>query len=382
MALTDVYISPSGAGDNSGSSVANALPAISSGDWSTTIEALDRANKRFIWLEGTYNCTTTLTFSGSVPSKSQPHQWVGAKSDGTILRPKFNESGNALDISNYPVIIQSNNDRICHVEEETSYKCISFQNSSASYTQTGIVDNTSGDMDLQTFEGCHFKAAPNGSSAIIIEALRNRFYMCEMHADSTTYNCVVQLWNPCSVDSCVIHGGGTSVTSGACNGVETYAGNVGLKNCLIYDVGGNGFANIATNARNAGVNHVNNTYINCGGDGIDTSTMSSADTSTNSSIIGGCIIFGCGAYGINTGADDTRMMGTQYIAMGSNTSGNFNNLDSYEDMIDTITITTADFVDYANKDFRIKRTSSLYKIFGNANMGGLQNEDYEFTSVS
>ena len=76
------------------------------------------------------------------------------------------------------------------------------------------------------------------------------------------------------------------------------------------------------------------------------------------------------------------MQGTQLIAVGSNTSGNFNNLDSHEDAIDAINITTGDFVDYANKDFRIKRTSSLYKIFGTTNMGGVQNEDYEFTSVS
>ena len=76
MALTDVFISPAGAGDNSGSSVANALPAISSGDWSTDIEGLDRANKRFVFLTGTYNCTTKLTFSGTAPNVQSPNQWV------------------------------------------------------------------------------------------------------------------------------------------------------------------------------------------------------------------------------------------------------------------------------------------------------------------
>tara|TARA_R100000951_G_C2637369_1_gene179751 strand:+ start:607 stop:1755 length:1149 start_codon:yes stop_codon:yes gene_type:complete len=382
MALTDIYISPAGAGDSSGSSVANALPAISSGDWSTTIEALDRADKRFIWLEGTYNCTTTLDFSGSAPSKSQPNQWVGADASGNILRPKFNEASTGLDISNYPVIIQSNNTRICNTEEETGYKCISFQNSSGSYSQSGIIDQTISDMDLQSFEGCHFKAAPASDSAIIIEAQRNKFYMCEMHANSTQYHSVVSLTNPCDIDSCIIHGGGVSVTSGNCDGVETSSGQPGVKNCLIYDIGRHGFINDATNIRNAGINMVNNTIVNCGSDGINTATMPSADSAQSANIIGGCVIFGCGGYGINTGADDSRMQGTQLIAAGSNTSGNFNNLDSHEDAIDVINITTGDFVDYTNKDFRIKRTSSLYKIFGNANMGGVQNEDYEFTSVS
>ena len=66
MALTDVFISPAGR-DNSGSSVANALPAIS-GDWSTNIEGLDRANKRFVFLEGTYNERLSRTFTGSAPT--------------------------------------------------------------------------------------------------------------------------------------------------------------------------------------------------------------------------------------------------------------------------------------------------------------------------
>ena len=57
-------------------------------------------------------------------------------------------------------------------------------------------------------------------------------------------------------------------------------------------------------------------------------------------------------------------------------------MDSYEDMIDVIAITTADFVDYANDDYRIKRTSPLYKFYGTRNFGAIQNEDYEFVSVS
>ena len=67
--------------------------------------------------------------------------------------------------------------------------------------------------------------------------------------------------------------------------------------------------------------------------------------------------------------------------MGENTA-NFSNMDSYEDMIDVVAITSADFVDYANDDFRIRRDSAIYKILGDKNMGALQNEDFEFASVS
>ena len=72
MALTDVFLSPSGAGDEDGSSVANALPVIEDGgggdDWAPDFLALDRANKRFVFLTGTYNVQTKATFSGSAPS--------------------------------------------------------------------------------------------------------------------------------------------------------------------------------------------------------------------------------------------------------------------------------------------------------------------------
>ena len=80
-------------------------------------------------------------------------------------------------------------------------------------------------------------------------------------------------------------------------------------------------------------------------------------------------------------AADDRQGGCQIVAMGSNGT-DFQNLDSYEDMIDKITITTADFVDYANNDFRIHRDSVLYKFHGDKNFGAIQNEDFEFVTVS
>ena len=68
--------------------------------------------------------------------------------------------------------------------------------------------------------------------------------------------------------------------------------------------------------------------------------------------------------------------------MGNNSGGNFADMDSYEDMIDVIAVTTADFFDYANNDFRIRRDSTLYKLFGDRNMGAIQNDDFELVSVS
>ena len=60
------------------------------------------------------------------------------------------------------------------------------------------------------------------------------------------------------------------------------------------------------------------------------------------------------------------------------------NLDSYESMatIGNKTVSESDFVDFANQDFRIARSSPLYKgIGGTRNFGAIQNQDFEFTGA-
>ena len=54
------------------------------------------------------------------------------------------------------------------------------------------------------------------------------------------------------------------------------------------------------------------------------------------------------------------MLGSQ-IGIGDATSGNFNNLDEYENTYTVTAVSPADFVDYANQDYRIQRNSALYK---------------------
>ena len=380
MALTDVFISPAGAGDNSGSSVANALPAISSGDWSTNIEGLDRANKRFVFLEGTYNVTTKLTFTGSVPTDEQPNQWVGAKSDGTILRPKFDETGLRLDLTNYPLFVCSANVQMIDTEEHTYYKCLSFENTNASYSQGSIIEATSGDVDSQGWFGCNFKAAPADTSAVIMIAATNSYHTCVFEATTNNFDKIINVTNNARVHNCRIIGGGTSSGSGNGDGAALSSQSSQFADCLITNCHGKGIHITAANAK-VNINFGNCTIVNNGGDGIDTDM----GQPNNSSIVAfgdANIIFGNGGAGLRANAADDRQPGFQILAMGDNSGGNFVDMDSYEDMIDVITVTTADFVDYANLDYRIKRTSTLYKIFGTRNIGAIQNEDFEFVSVS
>jgi len=381
MALTDVFISPAGAGDESGSSVANALPAIDSGDWSTAMEAIDRANKRFVFLTGTYTCTTTLVMTGSAAASTTPNQWVGAKSDGTILRPKFDETGLRLDLTDYPLIVCTADVEMLTQDENTFYKCLSFENTNASYSKSSILDSTSSVADQQGFVGCNFKANCQGANAEVMILSGTYAHMCVFESVGDHYDRLVDGRTTHVVD-CRFIGPATS-GSGDGDGYTVNTGNGSFVNSVITRVHGHGYVMTQTNDRTSVPGPVSCTIANVGGDGFNSVTLDGTSiANTAGPTTQNTIIFNAGAFGMNVAATDTRQNGPQVMAMGSNSSGNFNNMDSYEDMIEVITVTSADFVDSSNLDFRIKRSSALYKTYGVANIGGLQNEDFEFASVS
>ena len=383
MALTDVFISPAGAGSKDGSSVANALQAIDSGDWSTDIEGLDRANKRFVFLSGTYAHTTQLTFSGSAPTDEQPNQWVGADSSGNILRPKFDSSGIRLDLTNYPLFVNSANTSSINTEEFTFYKCLSFENTNASYSQGSIVEATTTDADAQSWLGCSFKAGTNNLNSEVMVANGTSYTMCVFETTTANFDRVFDVRSNCNITNCRIIGAGGhegGVVSGDGDGMTITAFSSVIRDTVIMNCHGDGIFYNNTNTRSQ-INVINCTIVNVGGSGVDTSSMTSnANTNTQGSIEG-CIIFNAATKGIKAAAADDRQSAGQLVAMGDN-GANFDNMDSYEDTFDVITITTADFVDYANDDFRISRNSVLYKFYGDSNFGAFQNEDFEFVSVS
>ena len=384
MALTDVFISPTGAGDEDGSSVANALIGVEDGgggsDWSADLISQDRANKRFIFLEGTYNVQTKLTFTGSAPTDEQPNQWVGAKSDGTILRPKFDETGLRLDLTNYPKFVCSANVQMIDTEENTYYKCLSFENTNASYSQGSIIEATSTDVDQQMWFGCNFKAAPASTSSEVMLANGTNYHTCVFEATTKNFDRILDVRANCRIDNCRIIGGGTSSGSGNGDGVTLLSHTSQFVDCVITNCHGKGIHITTTNGK-VNINFANCTIVNNGGDGIDTDQDAAMGTNLTSNGEAN-LIFGNGGVGLRADANDDRQAGFQLLAMGSNAGGNFVDMDSYEDMIDVIAVTTADFFDYANNDFRIRRDSTLYKLFGDRNMGAIQNDDFELVSVS
>ena len=379
MALTDVFISPSGAGDNSGSSVANALPAVSGGDWSTNIEGLTRANRRFIFLEGTYNVSSELVFTTSDPTITDPNIWVGAKSDGTLLEPQFDETGMHLVTDNYPKIINSANTTLIDTAAVEVFKCIYFENTNASRNGF-LINNVFSEAKNISFIGCYGKITPNGTSSTIFQVWGGTALMCEAVMNGTNYRNIINAGgtNQSAVINCRVYGGGKSGTNQG-RGIELDTQNDSVVETLIYNVHGPALYNGTSDDRNS--NMINCTVISIGGDGYDTSAQTDDQRGTS---IHGNIFFDVDGDGVKANANDDDIVIASFNAFGSIGGSNFVNLDSYESMatLGNKTVSENDFVDFANQDFRIARSSPLYKgIGGTRNFGAIQNQDFEFTGA-
>ena len=173
------------------------------------------------------------------------------------------------------------------------------------------------------------------------------------------------------------YGAGTS-GSGNGNGVKFDTISPIVVNCVIDNLHGNGISDQSTTNNRNGT-FFSNTITRMGGNGID----SDAAAQTQGGVmVENNVIYDVGGYAVTANANDAdRLLGSQ-IGIGDATSGNFQNLDEYENLFEVVTVATTDFVDYANQDYRIRRDSALYKRRGGLNLGAIQNEDYEFVSVS
>ena len=96
-----------------------------------------------------------------------------------------------------------------------------------------------------------------------------------------------------------------------------------------------------------------------------------------------CIIYDVGGYAVTAHADDDdKQYGTQ-IGIGDATSGNFNNLDEYENTYTVTAVSPADFVRLCKSRLsHPEELCTLQKSNNGMNFGAIQNEDFEFVSAS
>tara|TARA_R100001460_G_scaffold796_5_gene3547 strand:- start:3567 stop:4730 length:1164 start_codon:yes stop_codon:yes gene_type:complete len=387
MALTNVFYSPSGAGSQDGSSAANAKAALTGTSWTTDIEGEARQNTRWIFLAGTYTCTEELIPTSTNPDADNPHFWVGADADGNLLDPKWSDDSQAhLDTTDYPKIIRTNNGGLYQsAGTSTIYRCLHFENTSSSFNQGGVLNSTFGESIRQLYVGVFMRAPENSLASNNNSRVHNNFgaksIMCEFVHLGTRLDCIVQNGgtNQGSLYNCRIYGASTG-GRGNGNGVKCDTNTPQIINCVIDNVKGDGISDQGTSENKNG-NFTNNTITRCGANGIDSAGAAQTQGGVQ---IENNIIFDVGGHAVVANAnDDDRLLGSQ-IAIGDATSGNFSNLDEYENLFTVTAVATTDFVDYANQDYRIRRDSALYKKTeaGNLNLGAIQNEDFEFVSVS
>jgi hypothetical protein len=387
MALTNVYYSPSGAGSQDGSSAANAKAAITGTSWTTDIEGETRQNTRWIFLAGTYTVTEELVPTSTDPNADNPHFWVGADASGNLLEPKWSDDSQAhLDTKDYPQIIRTNNGTIFDgAGTSTVYKCLHLENTSTSYNQGGVLNSTFGETLRNFHHGLFMKFGANASAGNNNARVHSNFgakcVMCEFVAGGTKLDTMVQNGGThySTLINCRLYGSGTS-GSGNGNGVKCDTISPIIINCVIDNLHGNGISDQSTTEGRNGT-FFSNTITRMGGNGVDSDAAAQTQGGV---LVENNIIYDVGGFAVTANAnDDDRLLGSQ-IGIGDATSGNFQNLDEYENLFTVTAVATTDFVDYANQDYRIRRDSALYKKAGagSMNLGAIQNEDFEFVSVS
>ena len=386
MSVTDLFFSPLGAGDNSGDSVANAIPATNgSGDWSTEIKSQDRQNKRWIFLEGTYNVSSELVSTGSEATDTQPNFWVGAKSDGTILEPTFDETGMHLDTTHYPMITNSANTAIYDTDSQGHFYCIGFVNTSSSYGRDGVLNNIFGELLYVSYLGCFFKAKPTiNTNGAIHKIIGGNLIMCELVAepDSDNLSSVLNATgthNSLIADSRFYGPGKTqSISASTAHNIIRTSNVVGthILYSLIADGATDGFHFDATSSgRNTVI--YKNTFVNLAGDAMDFQEL---DTSTQGHRVEGNIAFNVDGNFIESDAEG-KLLSSKNSYSGS--GAYFNGVTEFSVLNTEVTSATGDFFDYANADYRVKQNSNVFNRFkGAGNLGAFQNEDFEFVSVS
>ena len=385
MALTNVYYSPSGAGSQDGSNAANAKAAITGTSWTTAIEGETRQNTRWIFLAGTYTVNEELVPTSTDPNADNPHFWVGADASGNLLEPKWSDDSQAhLDTTDYPKIIRTNNGTIYDATGiATIYKCLYLENTSTAYNQGSVLNAAFSETRQNFHHGLFMKFGANASASNNNARVHSNFtgksIMCEFVAGGTKLDCIIQNGGShySTLVNCRLYGSGTS-GSGNGNGVKCDTIAPIIVNCVIDNLHGNGISDQSTTANRNGT-FFGNTITRMGGNGVDSDAAAQTQGGV---LVENNIIYDVGGYAVTANADDDdRVLGSQ-IGIGDATSGNFQNLDEYENSFTVTAVATTDFVDYANQDYRIRRDSALYKSNNGMNFGAIQNEDFEFVSVS
>lgn len=330
MALTERYVTPTGAGSHDGTSEANAFSfAEMVADINTP-----RTGYRYNVKQGTYSlgAMVTITGDGSTTSPNVIRGYKTTPGDATLGRI----TGGALDQSSMPTIAFGATFRFIlsggtHLVLEALKVTGSVANSLVIIGVDSLATN------------CVIENASTSASAIGIAA---------NNATSEV------IGNDVTLSNGVAGSIGISTTSVCCHNRVKNAGGTGIsieattKPCAHNTVFESGIG-ISTTSTTTAYSLMNNTIVNCSGDGIDIVTS----TTAIQTIIGNHIT-GCGGYGIdfNTSTCSKVLVNNRFR---DNTSSNINGDGDWGLGTNQLNITSddtdaLDFTDQSADDYSLK----------------------------
>ncbi len=366
MAIVTRYFSTTSAGAADGTSWANRAELLPSGNWSTIITAFDfvsGSDSLKCLIEGglSYACSQSLATGlfANLPSGPNHLFMIGCDSSGALLPvpdPRWTPDMPAWPDTTLPVIAATTNIITCALPNTIWYlvKITSTATQSAIATQ-GM------------FNWCVIENSLANSLSIATAAPG---YGCVFKCTGSIYStvCNVGTW---AFQRCRIEG--VTGASGARSGATYSGGNSIIGGCAIVGVGGNGLhASSTSTTQTTRISGM--TIANVGGHGIRFGTPASHIVSGS---IDGCLITGCGSYGIelqtviNMVVTNTRLR--------DNTSGNINGMRNFPVDMGLETTDSDDATEYVNAtagDYRIKYGAQIWgKGYGVSDQGGISPGD-------
>ena len=339
MALTKRYVSVSGSGTNSGVDASNEMT------WAQMITDINtpRAGYKYLVKAGTYaNATTTTNITGD-GSTASPNVIEGYSVTEGDLLDNGRDANGALVTTGFPAISYTG----------TTAR---FASSGANYlvirclTITSAASNSTITLGTSSVVSqCKITNTGTNAASTCIDAGQpsNTVEDCDCETASTGAAFAIDLGN----DQCLAYGNRIKCVPG--QGIRMSAlRTMAIKNTIYECTTG-----IAVTLTTASVTILDNTIVNCTGDGIDIVTATTAHQR-----IKGNHITGSGGYAIDYNTS-TSPKDLGHNRFRDNTSGNINGGGDWEEGVSVSNVTSddtdaLDFTDQGNDNYSLLTTAA------------------------
>jgi hypothetical protein len=358
-AVVERWFAVSSAGAADGTSHANRAALFSAGNWSTVLTGFNFSGTDSLkcYIEaGSYTCSQALTAAlfTNAPSMANPLFLVGADTSGAILNlpdPTWQSAQPGWDNSTLPVIATTANINTLNMANIWCY----LLNFTASGRQGAVV------AGANHFYWCYITNS-TANTASTTATTEEHATGCVFTCTGSSYDAVlVQTTTPVFLFNTRLVGN-SGATTGNRRGLSLNQTNFHLEYVTVINNPGEGIIQISTST---GANMLISrcTIANNGSTGLKAANTAAQ---LQNYLTTQCMITGNGAWGIDGNSAAARWV-VFNNRLRNNTSGNITGLGNYPTDLNNDTTTgsdSADYVDTASGDFRVKNSSTFWKKFG------------------